>query len=87
MKNPATLSGVIPKERGDGSFSSPSALPSRNRGVYFGHGISVGEINATLSFSSLSLRVSVVRILLCFPRPIHADVGTVAEAGQILVKM
>lgn len=38
--------------------ASRSRISSRNRGVYFGHGISVDEINATFDFSSLRLRVS-----------------------------
>jgi hypothetical protein len=45
--------------RGDGTtFNTsppPLCLPSRNRGVYFGHGISVGEINATFVFSVFSV--------------------------------
>ena len=56
---PATLSGLMPGERGGVLTAPPSRhIPSRNRGVYFGHGIypersrrvPVGEINATLYF-------------------------------------
>jgi hypothetical protein len=43
------------EEQGNITSSSPPPLyiPPRNRGVYFGHGIPVGEINATVVFSSL----------------------------------
>ena len=46
-----------------------------------------GRNKRHIFFSSLSLRVSVVGLLLFFLRPVHADVGAVAEAGQILVEM
>jgi hypothetical protein len=72
---PATLFGVIPGERGDGITNKtsplPRYLPSRNRGVYFGHGIPVGEINATFVFSSLCL---------CASSPDSPEVGTGGES-------
>jgi hypothetical protein len=47
---PATRSGVIPRERGDFTSPPPQRIPSRYRGVYFGHGYSPGLNKRRIAF-------------------------------------